>query len=79
VDIKTQPHFSVASHFVYSGLKYNVLAFPLATIKSSDLWDGFVASKIFVTGLNKILYQFFSKCSKHLRITQNTVWQNLNF
>jgi len=60
-DIKTQPHFSVTLHFVYFGLKHNVIGFLLATIKSSDLWGGFVARKKIITGLNNILYQFFSK------------------
>jgi hypothetical protein len=39
------------------------------------LWDGFVAHQNFITGLNKILYQIFSKYSKLLRTTQNTIWQ----
>ena len=60
-DIKTQPHFLVTSHFVYFGLKHNVIGFLLATIKSSDLWGGFVSRKKIITGLNNILYQFFSK------------------
>jgi hypothetical protein len=29
--------------------------------------------------LNKILYQNFSKYSKLLRMTQNTIWQKSNF
>jgi len=60
-DIETQPHFLVTSHFVYFGLKHNVIGFLLAKIKSSDLWGGFVVSKKIITGLNNILYQFFSK------------------
>ena len=60
-DIKTQPHFLVTLHFVYFGLKHNVIGFLLATIKSSDLWGGFVAHKKFITALNHILYHFFSK------------------
>ena len=60
-DIKTQPHFLVTSHFVYFGLKHNVIGFLLVTIKYNDLWGGFVAHKKIVTALNNILYQFFSK------------------
>jgi len=60
-DIKTQPHFLITLQFVYFSLKHNVIGFLLATIKSSDLWSGFVARKKIITGLNKILYQFFSK------------------
>jgi hypothetical protein len=41
-----------------------ILGFLLATIKSSDLWNGFVVGKILITGLNKILYQIFSKSWK---------------
>jgi hypothetical protein len=60
-DIKTQPHFLVTLHFVYFSLKHNVIGFLLVTIKSSDLWGGFVAHKKFITALNHILYHFFSK------------------
>ena len=60
-DIKTQLHFLVTSRFVYLTLKHKFIGFLLATIKSSDLWGGFVASKKIITGLNNILYQIFSK------------------
>ena len=61
-DIQIQPHFLAPLHFAYFGLKHNVIGFLLATISSSDLWRGFVAAKKILTGLNKFLLHFFSKC-----------------